>query len=92
MAWVQDLSSTCPKIEHLDSAALKRIMGRGIYQVAPMIEFFNATMIGGFGTNLGKVHDLLTVDIKFHSKEIVVPQLEQGHVQTDMGGVQAAIF
>ncbi len=49
-------------------------------------------MISAFGTNLGKRHDFLTVDVKFIFKEISVPKLEQGHIKTDMRRVESAIY
>lgn len=91
-AWVQHLSITCPKIEHLDTAPLKGIVGWGIDDIVPMVEFLDTAMVSGFGTDLGKAHDLFPVDIEPIPKEIVVPQLEQGHIQTDMGRVQSAVL
>ena len=90
--WVQYLSRACSKIEHLDPAPLEGIVGRRIKDVVPMAQFLYTSMVRGFGAYLGKGHDLLTVDVEFLLKEIVVPHLEQGHIQTDMGRVQTAVL
>ena len=91
-AWVHCLSSTCPKIEQLDTASFKRIVGRGIDDIAPMVKFLDASMIGGFGTDLGTLHDFIPVDKEFRFKVVGVPELEQGYIKTNMGGIQPAVF
>lgn len=91
-AWVHHLSTTCPKIEHLDTASLKRIVGWGIDDIIPMVEFLDASMIGGFGPNLGILHDFITVDKEFRFKVVGVPELEQGHIEADMGWVQPTVL
>ncbi len=57
-----------------------------------MTQFLNASVIGRFRTNLGKAHHFFSVDIEFIFKEIVVPDLKQGYIQTDVGWIQSAIF
>jgi len=62
-----------------------------IQQIVPMTEFFDTSMVGGLRSYLGKGHHFLPVDVKFIFKKVVVPKLEQGHVETNVGRVQAAI-
>lgn len=57
-----------------------------------MAQLFDASMIGGRGTYLGDLHHLCPIDVKFRSKIAAVPKMEQGHVQTDMTGVQAIVL
>lgn len=79
-ALVHNLSTSCPKIEQLDTASFKRIVGRGIDDIFPMVEFLDASMIGGFGTNLGTLHNFIPIDKEFRFKVVIVPELEQGHI------------
>jgi hypothetical protein len=67
-------------------------VGRGIDDIAPMVKFLNAAMIGGFGPYLGILHDFIPVDKEFRFKVVSVPELEQGHIKTDMGWVQSAVL
>lgn len=67
-------------------------MGWGIDDIAPMVEFLDASMIGGFGPDLGILHNFTPVDKEFRFKEVVVPELEQRHIKTDMGWVQPAVL
>jgi len=92
MTLVYHLSTTCPKIEHLDTAPLKRIMGWGIDDIIPMVEFLDASMVGGFGSDLGTLHNFIPVNKEFRFKVVSVPELEQGYIKTDMGWVQSTIL
>jgi len=67
-------------------------MGWGVDDIAPMAEFPNTTVICRFGTDFGIGHGLFPTDIKFRNEIIVVPQLEQSDIQTDMGRVQATVL
>ena len=91
-AWVHYLSTTCPKIEHLDTTSLKRIMGWGINDIVPMVEFLDASVVGGFGSDLGILHNFIPVDKEFRFKVVGVPELEQGHIKTDMGRVESTVL
>jgi len=57
-----------------------------------MVQLFDTAMVGGRGTDLGELHHLCPIDIKFRPKIAGVPKMEQGHVQTDMTGVQTAVL
>ena len=57
-----------------------------------MGEFLDASMVGGFGPNLGTLHDFVPVDKKLRFKVVGVPELEQGHIEADMGWVQSAVL
>lgn len=92
MALVHHLSRSCPKIEHLDTASLKGIMGWGIDDITPMVEFLDTSMVCGFRANLGILHDFIPVDKEFRFKEVGVPELEQCHIEADMGGVKPAVL
>lgn len=72
-AWVQCLSIACPKIEHLDPTALIGVMGGGIYDIAPMGQFLDTPVIGGFGANFGQVHGLFPINMKGFPEQFVVP-------------------
>lgn len=89
---VHHLFGTCPKIEQLDLAPLKWIMGGLIMDIAPMVQLFDTAVIGGRGTYLGEFHHLSPIDIKFRPKIAGIPKMKQGHVQTDMAGVQTAVL
>ena len=80
MALVHHLSRSCPKIEHLDTASLKGIVRWDIDDIVPMVEFLDASMVGGFGPDLRILHDLVPVDKEFRFKVVGVPELEQGHI------------
>jgi hypothetical protein len=67
-------------------------MGRGIDDIVPMVEFLDASMVGGFGPNLGILHNFITVDKEFRLKVVGVPELEQGYIKTDMGWVQSIVL
>jgi hypothetical protein len=67
-------------------------VGRGIDDIAPMVEFLDASMVGGFGPDLGILHNFITVDKEFRFKVIGVPELEQGYIKSDMGWVQSTIL
>ena len=84
MVGVYDLFTTCPKIEHLNFAALPRIMGRHINQIAPMAQFSDASMVSGFRTNFSQVHHFLAINKKFTAIVIDIPKLKEGKVQTDV--------
>lgn len=86
-ALVHHLSSTCPKIEHLDSTPFERIVGWGVNDITPMVEFLDASMIGRFGSDLGILHDLVPVDKELRFKVVGVPELKQGHIEADMCGI-----
>ncbi len=89
---VQYLSSTCPKIEHLDPAALVGIVGRGIQDIVPMAELSDTAVIGRFGPNLGIGHGLFPTDIELGHKIVLVPQLEESNIQADMCRIQAVVL
>ena len=57
-----------------------------------MVKFLDASMIGGFGTDLGTLHDFIPVDKEFRFKVVGVPELEQGYIKTNMGGIQPAVL
>ena len=67
-------------------------MGWGIDDITPMIEFLDASMVGGFGPNLGILHDFIPVNKEFRFKIVGIPELEQRHIKTDMGWVKSAVF
>ncbi len=67
-------------------------MGRLVQNVAPMAQFLDAAMIGRSGTDLGYLHHLGPIDVKFRPKVTAVPKVEQAHVKTDMRGIQAAVL
>lgn len=67
-------------------------MGWGIDDIIPMIQFFDAAMVGGFGSDLGILHYLVPVDKEFRFKVIGVPELEQGHIEADMGWVKPTVL
>ena len=91
-AWVHHLSRACPKIEHLDTAPFKRIVGWGIDDIIPMVKLLDTTMVRGFRSNLSTLHDFITVDKEFRLKVVGVPELEQGYIKTDMGWVQSIVL
>lgn len=66
-------------------------MGRGIDDIAPMVKFLDASMVGGFGPDLGILHDLVPIDKEFRFKVVSVPELEQGHIEADMGRIESAV-
>ena len=83
---VHHLFGTCPKIEQLDLAPLKWIMGGLIMDIAPMVQLFDTAVIGGRGTYLGEFHHLSPIDIKFRPKiagvqTAVLGKLSKGPVQ-----------
>lgn len=45
-----------------------------------MVEFLNASVVGGFGSDLGILHDFIPIDKEFRFKVVGVPELEQGHI------------
>ena len=57
-----------------------------------MVKLFDTTMVGRFWANFWKLHGFFPVDKEIHGKVIVVPQLEQCHIQTDVRGVEPTIF
>lgn len=57
-----------------------------------MAEFLDAAMVGGFGSDLGAEHHFPSVYVELFPEKLVVPQLEQAHIQTDMGRVQPTIL
>ena len=57
-----------------------------------MVEFLDTSMVGGFGSDLGNLHDLVPVDKEFRFKVVGVPKLEQGQIKADMGGVQTVVL
>lgn len=67
-------------------------MGRKIEDITPVLQFLNTAVICGLGTDLGQVHCLLPVDMKGFPEQLIVPQLEKGHVQADVGRVQTAVL
>lgn len=89
---VQLLSRACPEIEHPYPAPLKRVMGGDVQDISPMAELLDAAMVGGFGSDLGAEHHFPAVNVELFPEKLVVPQLEQAHVQTDMGRVQSTIL
>jgi len=91
-AWVHHLSTTCPKIEHLDSTPFERIVGWCVNDIAPIVEFLDASMIGRFGSDLGTLHNFIPVDKEFRFKVVGVPELEQSHIEADMGWVKPTIL
>ena len=57
-----------------------------------MAQFLDAPMIGSCGPDLGDLHDLGPVDVKFRPKITAVPKMEQTHIKAHMGRVQAAVL
>ena len=89
---VRHLFGTCTKIEQLDLASLEGIMRGLIMDIPPMVQLFDTAMVGRSGTNLGELHHLRPIDIKFLPEITGIPKMEQGHVETDMARVQTAVF
>lgn len=67
-------------------------MGWGIDDIIPMIQFFDASMVGGFGPDLRILHNFIPIDKEFRFKVVSVPELEQRHIKTDMCWVQSAVL
>ena len=91
-ASVQYLSTTCPEIEHLDPAPLEWVVRWCIEDIFPMAEFLDTAVVSGLRANLGKIHYFFPVYMEFLPEKTVVPQLKQGHIQTDMGGIQTTVL
>ena len=57
-----------------------------------MVQFFDTTVVGGLWTDFWKLNHFFPVDMEINGEVVIVPQLEQGHVQTDVRGIQTAVF
>lgn len=57
-----------------------------------MTELVDASVIGRFGPDLGIGHGLFPTDIEVGHEIILVPQLEEPDIQTDMGRVQTVVL
>ena len=59
--------------------------------IASLVQLFNTPVVGIFGPDFTQGHQILPIDAKRILKAVVIPILEDGHVETDMGGSKAAI-
>jgi hypothetical protein len=64
----------------------------GIDDIIPMVEFLDASMVGGFGPDFGILHNFIPIDKEFRFKVVGVPELEQGHIKTDMSRVESTVL
>lgn len=68
-------------------------MVRGLVtNVSIAVQVPDAAVVGGQPADLGRLHDLLAVDLHRVLKIVLVPALEQGHEDSDMAGQDAVIF
>lgn len=67
-------------------------MGGQVLDIAPDIQIFKPTVVGGLGTDFGELHGLFTVNKETIGETVHVPELEQGKVQANVGGVQSGVF
>jgi len=57
-----------------------------------MAELSDAPVIGRFGPDFGIGHGLFPTDVELGHKIVLVPQLEEPDIQTDMGRVQTVVL
>ena len=81
---VQELSSSCPKNGHHDTASLEPAVGGQIGDVAPIVQIVQASVVGSPGSYFGMGHGLFPIHLKTLGKPVLVPTLEQCHIEAHM--------
>ena len=57
----------------------------------PLVQFPQALVVGGIGSNLADAHQLVPRNGNRVPETVLVPQLEQGHVKADVRRVEVEI-
>ena len=83
---------TFRKIEKRNHAAFIRIEGGFVLEIRLVVQIPQALVVGSLGTDFADAHHFVTHDADGVYKTVDVPELEQGNVQADVGGVEVLVL
>ena len=72
--------------------APERIVGRFIFDISVRVQGLEAFVVSRLGTDLAYAHDLVARDADRVAEAVAVPELEQGNIKADVGGVQQPVL
>ena len=61
-------------------------------EIRLVVQIPQALMVGSFGTNFTDAHYFIPRDANGVYKTVDVPELEQGNIQADVGGVEVLVL
>lgn len=83
--------ANCIKYMYVDPAALARIVGRFVADVATLVKFLERLEVEVLGTNTCLLHYLVTPENYRVAEVFEVPLLEQRHVEGEVLGPATGI-
>ena len=83
MSWIKN--------EQPNPTAFIRVMGWEIEDIIPVVQVFEAAVIGTFRTYFCYGHNFFPVYIVNGRKAADIPQLEESHIKADMGRIEPRI-
>ena len=82
---------SCIENEQLNPTAFIRVMGWEIEDITPVVQVFEAAVVGTFRTYFCYGHNFLPIYIVDRRKTADIPQLEESHIKADMGRIEPRI-
>lgn len=74
--------------KNFQGTAFELVVGRHIVHVMPFVQFPDALVVGDIRANLADEHQFVSRNGNRIFKTVFVPQLKNGHVKADVGGIQ----